>query len=95
MNQHTPMVLKTARALCKRHAEICNVNEQDLWNLESENFIDDAYAALNPAGVKDLIEALRNIKNQSIGGDWTHEQAFNFCKTTAKAAIAKVEGEPA
>jgi len=36
-----------------------------------------------------LVEALRQIKVQSCGSDWTHEQALNFCKTTAKAALIK------
>jgi len=44
---------------------------------------------------QELLEALRQIKVQSCGSDWTHEQALNFCKTTAKEALAKAKGEQA
>jgi DNA repair exonuclease SbcCD ATPase subunit len=45
------------------------------------------------------IETLRSIACQSIGPDWTHEQAFTYCKEAAKMAISaraqltKHEGE--
>jgi len=39
-----------------------------------------------------LLEALHIIKSQSIGDDWTAEQALKFIKETANAAIKKAEG---
>lgn len=38
-----------------------------------------------------LLEALRLIGVQSICPDWTHEQAFQFMRDTARAAIAAAE----
>ena len=40
----------------------------------------------------DMLEALHVIKSQSIGDDWTAEQALQFIKQRAQAAIAKAEG---
>ncbi len=40
----------------------------------------------------ELLKALHTIKNQSLGPDWTAEQAIAFIKQHAKAAIAKAEG---
>lgn len=40
----------------------------------------------------DLLTALRVIASQSIGDDWTLEQAFAFIREHARAAIAKAEG---
>lgn len=39
----------------------------------------------------DLLAALHLIGSQSIGDDWTHEQAYTFMKETARAAIAKAK----
>lgn len=38
-----------------------------------------------------LIEALRTIKNQSLGPDWTAEQALDFIKQHAKEALKAAE----
>ena len=38
-----------------------------------------------------LYEALRYIANQSIGDDWTAEQAIQFAKQLAKEALAMAE----
>lgn len=38
-----------AKALCKRSSEICGVNADDNWNLESEYFKDDARCVLEAA----------------------------------------------
>lgn len=42
------------------------------------------------ASAPDLLEALRTIACQSIGDDWTAEQAVAFIKQHARDAIAKV-----
>lgn len=39
-----------------------------------------------------LIEALRIIKNQSIGSDWTAEQAVAFIKQYASEVLNAVDG---
>lgn len=41
----------------------------------------------------ELIEALRTCAAQSIGPDWTPEQAFAFIKQHAREVVGKVEGE--
>lgn len=38
-----------AKALCKRSSEICGVNADDNWNLDSEYFKDDARCVLEAA----------------------------------------------
>ena len=43
----------------------------------------------------ELLEALRVCATQSIGPDWTPEQALAFIKQHARAAIAKATGEQA
>jgi hypothetical protein len=45
------------------------------------------------AAAPDLLEALRVCASQSIGADWTPEQALAFIKQHARAVIAKVTGE--
>lgn len=50
-----------------------------------------AYTELFSAA-PELLEALKLIKSQSIGSDWTAEQALAFIKETANAAIARAEG---
>lgn len=47
--QHTPEVIAAARALCKRNAEVCNVDADDSWAIYGEEFIADAIAALQAA----------------------------------------------
>ncbi len=44
------------------------------------------------AAAPDLLEALRVCASQSIGADWTPEQALAFIKQHARAAIAKATG---
>jgi hypothetical protein len=61
MNKPTAMEIKGARAACKRHAEICNVDEQDLWKMHGEEFIEDAKLVLDSAGASELLEALKGL----------------------------------
>lgn len=44
------------------------------------------------AAAPDLLEALRIIGVQSLGSDWSAEQAVAFMKEHARAAIAKATG---
>lgn len=39
-----------------------------------------------------MVDALRLIRNQSIGSDWTPEQAMDFCKQHAGETIKAVDG---
>jgi hypothetical protein len=41
-----PDVTAAAKALCKHHAELCNVNADDQWNVYSQDFIADAEIVL-------------------------------------------------
>ena len=45
------------------------------------------------AAAPELLEALRVCATQSTGPDWTPEQALDFIKQHARAAIAKAEGK--
>lgn len=44
-----PDVTAAAKALCKHHAELCNVNADDQWNVYSQDFIADAEIVLASA----------------------------------------------
>lgn len=44
-------IVAAARALNKRHALLCNVNEADSWAIQGGDFLDDARAALDAAGI--------------------------------------------
>lgn len=44
------LITAAARALNKRHAELCNVNEADSWMIQGDDFRDDAIVALTAAG---------------------------------------------
>lgn len=46
------------------------------------------------AAAPELLAALQTIAAQSVGADWTAEQAIEFCKEHARAAIAKIKGVP-
>ena len=109
MSQHTPMQLKAARASCKRHAEVCNVNEQDLWNIHSEEFIDSVKAALDAVGASGLLSALKDFvlnteeppeRNCSCHisppcNDCVDNSCLRETFENARAAIAKAEVESA
>lgn len=56
-----------------------------------ERVVADARAM---AAAPDMLATLRVIANQSIGSDWTHEEALAFIKKVARAAIIKTQGEP-
>lgn len=60
---NAPMVIAAARALCNDHAEICNVNADDLWKLESEDFKRMAAVVLDAAGVPEAINVLTAAKH--------------------------------
>lgn len=68
------MVTAAARALCRQHAAMCNVNEADAWILHAEDFKADALAALNACGAvravnshAELLEALQAIVAEADG----------------------------
>jgi hypothetical protein len=79
------IAFRSAAELRRQHEEIkCEERRfGDLW---------EQFAALDKVN-QELVKALRYIKNQVIGSDWTHEQALNFCKATAKEALNKAKGE--
>lgn len=52
-----PMVIAAAREQCRLYAKACNINADDLWNLESESFKADAEKVLAAVGAPTLLEA--------------------------------------
>jgi hypothetical protein len=42
-------IVAAARALNKRHARLCGVDEADSWNIQSDDFKEDAFDALTAA----------------------------------------------
>ena len=95
MNKPTAMELKAARAACKRHAEVCNVDEQDLWKMHGEEFIEDAKLVLDSAGASDLLEALKELDEAycRAGSPLTKEerQEDRMRLIKAREAIDKAE----
>ena len=61
---HTPMVVAAARVLCNRMADACEVDYEDSWKTYGDDYLDDAKAALDAAGVPDLLEALQYAVKQ-------------------------------
>ena len=57
---------------------------QVAWNAIEQALAErDRLKAINA----ELLEVLQTIANQSTGTDWTHEEAFKFCKESARAAL--------
>lgn len=81
MNKHTAEMIELAKEGLQIHRES-----------NPEYKICAEVLRLNSLNAE-LLDSLRHIKNQSIGNDWTHEQAFKFCKNEAREAIAKATGE--
>jgi len=88
MSAQSPMVIKAAQALAKKHAEVCGVDYDDLWKLESHCFIEDAELMLDAVGASDLLEALQDLlpdaEANHCGGPDTGARLQR-----ARAAIAK------
>ena len=91
--QHTPMVVKAARALAKQHADLCGTNAADVWTFYSDDFKAEADAVLDAAGVRDLLAALKSLVQQVERGDFDHIGADHpdSAVHAARAAIAKAE----
>ena len=64
---HQTAIVAAARTLAKRFADSCNVNAEDVWNLHAGEFTDDASAALEAAGVTQLLDALRAVVKEADG----------------------------
>ena len=72
-----------------RQGYVADVNlHRSSDNGEPDGFANAALIAAAP----ELLEALRLIGCQSVGDDWTYQQAYEFIKATARKAIAKAEG---
>lgn len=59
--KHTPMHVIAAKVLCKRGAEMCDVNFEDSWKQYGEDYLRDAQAVLDAVGAPDLLEALQDL----------------------------------
>lgn len=93
--QHTPMTVTAARVLNKRAAEACGIDADDQWMIHADEFLDDAKAMLDAAGVFDLLEAL-SLYSLPIDDEPTarHEfgdEAVNR-EIKRRAAIVKATG---
>ncbi len=53
---HSPDVVAAARVLCKRGAEICNVDEADSWKAYGADYLEDAALALAAAAPETAAE---------------------------------------
>jgi len=59
-----PMVLKAARAWCKRHAEACGLDEATLWAEREAGFITEAQAALEACGAMELLDLAHRFASE-------------------------------
>jgi hypothetical protein len=84
MSKHTPMVVAAARELCARESEECGVDNDDNWKMYGETFLMDAKAALDAAGVPQLLEALRNFISDVQ--PWTDSERIAIARAAIKAA---------
>lgn len=50
-----------AQALARRHAEVCNVNYDDLWKLEGESFLEDAARVMQALHFSEVEGALQLV----------------------------------
>jgi len=91
MNAHTPMVVAAAKALCKRTSAACEINAKSDWIGYSEEYLDDAQAALDASGALDLLAELQNIADAdpSKWAKETQDQFQPWAQSRARAAIAK------
>jgi hypothetical protein len=58
-----PMVVAAARALCKRDAEICNIDYEAEWKEHGGEYVKDAQTALDAAGALELLAALQHAES--------------------------------
>jgi hypothetical protein len=72
----------------------CETNADDEWIFHSEEYIADAQAALDAAGVPDLLAALEKLVQQVESGYFDHVATDhpNSAVIAARAAIAKATG---
>ncbi len=102
MTQHTPDVVAAARVLCKRGAEICNVDEADSWEAYGADYLEDAALALAAAAPEtaaerdrlralnaELVEALHVARN---GLAWYQDTFQNVTDGSDDEAMAQIDG---
>lgn len=89
------MIATAARALCRDHAAVCNVNADDLWKLDAEYFKRMAALALEAAGATDLFASLTAIVKEADGPGKPYD-GDSFLPAhfihAARDAIAKATG---
>jgi len=103
-------IVAAARALNKRHARLCGVNEDDSWNIQSDDFKEDAFDALTaalafapapaaqpePATLADELLAVCAAADAGAGGWVKTARIREACSTAAPAAQpATAQAEPA
>lgn len=58
---HTPMVIAAAHALNECVATSCGIDAEDQWNIYSADFLNDAQAVLDAAGMPVLVTVLQDV----------------------------------
>ena len=91
----SPMVLKAARALSDRSAELCDVDWDEQWKLHSAHFIDNAQAALDAVGAEEMREVLNQwAGHMALAGIEPDDDSPNPLESLlarTRAALAKVQ----
>lgn len=88
-------VLAAARALGERFAQATNTNKDDVWAIYAEQLRGDAAAALEAAGMPDLVRALVKLADAVETRKPEHEGYLVLCAQEARAAVAKATGSAA
>lgn len=73
---HEARIVAAARALNKRHAELCNVNEADSWMIQGDDFREDARAALAAADAALSVQA-EPVAWRFAGSYWTRYESIH------------------
>ena len=82
------LVERVARAIVKRNYPSFNERDADvMW----EGFVPDAEAAIEAAGVADLVEALRTVRDNNRKGVIGEEARKGWAR--ANAVLAMIEGD--
>lgn len=62
------MVVAAAKVLCRRGADLCQVDPDDSWKIYGETYIEDAQAVLEACGALDLLAVAKRMLDFALGG---------------------------
>lgn len=86
------MAIAAGRALCKLSSESCNIDFDDNWKFYGEHFIEDADAALEASGARELLTVLEQL-TATVSDSLTAGGVVHPSLAKAREAIAKALGE--